>query len=331
MINQTIALIDQTLGKIRTHPEYSRCLTRKIFGSIRNEADRHSTALEDTCEGNISYNERERTRKISNERLLSARNFLYDEGLSVYSVSCLGNILEPTKNPNRKFRRAEVEFGYFSGGVGVAREFSGEDSSKIMYKIEDLIGRTKFSTEIHPIIRASDIHLSMIQTHPYVDGNGRAARLVQDYFLESSAYPSATILSDRKQEYIDIIQEAMRDRVSGNSTLFDPSQNEVAFQNFIASRVLSASKSLEKELSKNRAYRFELKKVKSHRMTMKVKHSLTYVSGKQVHTHLDSNKKSKNPTMCITGDISLEELSPVIRKIGEKYNLKYNLRADTEC
>jgi Fic family protein len=331
MSSDLIVTIDEKLGKIRTHPEYSVCLARKTLNVLKEESYRHSSALEEETDGRKTKKDMEGFVRDSYKRLIEARDLLSETGLTPYSISCLGNILEPEKNPCRRFRRAEVEFGYFTGGVSVVREFEGTESKNILYEVEDLTQRLKYSTDIHPVRRATDAHLSLVKIHPYVDGNGRAARLVQDFFLESKGYPAGIIPSDERQKYINLIQEVMRDRFANRSSVFKPSDKEIKFQDFIASKVLKSVEILEKELEKNRAYQLIFENVNSPKLAMRLKHSLNGHSSKPLHPHLESNKKEKELVLSVHGDIGLEELTKRMETLGERYSLKYRIVPYNGC
>ena len=52
------------------------------------------------------------------------------------------------------------------------------------------------STELHPIILAAELHEQLATIHPFIDGNGRTARLVMNLILLKSGYPIANISGD---------------------------------------------------------------------------------------------------------------------------------------
>jgi len=47
--------------------------------------------------------------------------------------------------------------------------------------------------ELHPIILASELHEQLATIHPFIDGNGRTARLVMNLILLKTGYPIANI------------------------------------------------------------------------------------------------------------------------------------------
>lgn len=52
------------------------------------------------------------------------------------------------------------------------------------------------SSELHPIILAAELHEQLATIHPFIDGNGRTARLVMNLILLKAGYPIANISGD---------------------------------------------------------------------------------------------------------------------------------------
>jgi fido (protein-threonine AMPylation protein) len=66
---------------------------------------------------------------------------------------------------------------------------------------EDLAGR-------HPIVHAAIHHAWLERIHPFVDGNGRAGRLVLNFMLAQHGYPPAVILASQRRRYLQTLQSA---------------------------------------------------------------------------------------------------------------------------
>jgi Fic family protein len=58
------------------------------------------------------------------------------------------------------------------------------------------------------IQKASEAHLHLVSIHPFVDGNGRTARLLMILLLIRADYPPAVILAKRRLQYIDSLEIA---------------------------------------------------------------------------------------------------------------------------
>jgi Fic family protein len=68
----------------------------------------------------------------------------------------------------------------------------------------------------HPVAFAARAHVELVKIHPFVDGNGRTARLLTSLLLLESGYPPAMYANSNRQDYIRALDHA---HMSG-----DPSQ-----------------------------------------------------------------------------------------------------------
>ena len=60
----------------------------------------------------------------------------------------------------------------------------------------------------HPVIIASLAHYKLVTIHPFIDGNGRTARLLMNLLLLQHGYPLAIIQKEQRPEYIAAIEHA---------------------------------------------------------------------------------------------------------------------------
>lgn len=60
---------------------------------------------------------------------------------------------------------------------------------------------------LHPVILAAEMHERLVSIHPFIDGNGRTARLVMNLILVSNGYPIAILKGDdiSRQRYYDAL------------------------------------------------------------------------------------------------------------------------------
>lgn len=65
----------------------------------------------------------------------------------------------------------------------------------------------------HPIEHAATHHAWLERIHPFVDGNGRAGRLILNFMLIQAGYPPAVILASQRSRYLQALRAADR----GNS------------------------------------------------------------------------------------------------------------------
>ncbi len=59
-----------------------------------------------------------------------------------------------------------------------------------------------------PLIVAVDAHFKLVSIHPFVDGNGRTARLLMNLLLMQAGYPPAIIRKEDRKQYIASIEKA---------------------------------------------------------------------------------------------------------------------------
>ena len=60
----------------------------------------------------------------------------------------------------------------------------------------------------HPIIRASLLHGEFVKIHPFIDGNGRTARLITNLSLMSSGFLPVIIKKEDRLEYYNYLDKA---------------------------------------------------------------------------------------------------------------------------
>ena len=60
----------------------------------------------------------------------------------------------------------------------------------------------------HPATIAADAHHRLVSIHPFVDGNGRSARLLMNLLLMQEGYPPAIIKNDNRKKYFAALEHA---------------------------------------------------------------------------------------------------------------------------
>ncbi len=63
-------------------------------------------------------------------------------------------------------------------------------------------------TNSSPLSIALDVHFKLVSIHPFVDGNGRTARLLMNLILVQSGYPPAVIRKEDRKQYIASLEKA---------------------------------------------------------------------------------------------------------------------------
>ena len=79
-------------------------------------------------------------------------------------------------------------------------------------KVPDLMAQMqawlKSSKTLHPVELASEAHYRLVTIHPFVDGNGRTARLLMNMILMMKGYPPAIIRKRDRLAYIASLEKA---------------------------------------------------------------------------------------------------------------------------
>ncbi|KKL20795.1 hypothetical protein LCGC14_2451900 [marine sediment metagenome] len=78
-------------------------------------------------------------------------------------------------------------------------------------KIPDLMKKfikcLKDSKKLNPIELAAEAHYRLVTIHPFIDGNGRTARLLMNWILLMSGYPIAIIRKEDRLAYINSLEK----------------------------------------------------------------------------------------------------------------------------
>lgn len=80
--------------------------------------------------------------------------------------------------------------------------------AKVPYLIEAFFKWFAEHQTIHPVLLASESHYRLVTIHPFVDGNGRAARLFMNLLLLRFGYPPAVIGPKERLKYIKALEGA---------------------------------------------------------------------------------------------------------------------------
>ncbi|MBQ0727602.1 MAG: Fic family protein [Thalassolituus oleivorans] len=70
---------------------------------------------------------------------------------------------------------------------------------------------------LHPVERAARVHGEFVKIHPFVDGNGRTARLLMNLELMKAGFPATVIEVEQRLDYYQALDNA---HCSGNYTDF---------------------------------------------------------------------------------------------------------------
>ena len=76
-------------------------------------------------------------------------------------------------------------------------------------KMENLIEWYKNEgQELHVVERAARLHTDLVKIHPFIDGNGRTARLLLNFELMKNGYPPVIIRNEDRASYYESLDKA---------------------------------------------------------------------------------------------------------------------------
>jgi len=100
--------------------------------------------------------------------------------------------------------RKEMVAVYNKAGIV---EYLAPPWQEIETRITQLLAQIGDSS-IHPIVASAVLHFGFEKIHPFMDGNGRAGRMLLNHFLMKNGYPPAIIHRKLRSEYLEHLREA---------------------------------------------------------------------------------------------------------------------------
>ncbi|NOU63318.1 Fic family protein [Paenibacillus sp. LMG 31461] len=83
--------------------------------------------------------------------------------------------------------------------------------------------------QLHPISKAAMVHADFVKIHPFIDGNGRTARLLLNFELMKHGYPPIVIEKEGRADYYAALDEA---HTTGNNEPFIQLVSNILNQTF---------------------------------------------------------------------------------------------------
>ena len=126
-----------------------------------------------------------------------------NENLSEWQIKNIHRlVLMNIDNENAgAYRKENV---YIAGAAHIPPDFV-----VVPEKMENLIKwYHEAGQKLHPVERAAILHTDFVNIHPFVDGNGRTARLLLNLELMKYGYPPVVISKDIRPKYYDSLDKA---------------------------------------------------------------------------------------------------------------------------
>ena len=111
-------------------------------------------------------------------------------------------LIEIDSNYSGRYRDIQVRI---SGSAHTPPEPLLVQESMERFSMERLL-----DTADHPVIQAAMAHFELVSIHPFVDGNGRTARLLMNLILIKNGYFPAIILKNDRKKYYDALEKGHR-------------------------------------------------------------------------------------------------------------------------
>ncbi|UTC66767.1 MULTISPECIES: Fic family protein [unclassified Treponema] len=80
------------------------------------------------------------------------------------------------------------------------------DPLKILDEMDNYFNWLFSKKEEHPVLIAAEAHTKLVSIHPFIDGNGRTARLIMNLILIRYGFPPAVIKVSLRNEYLNAIE-----------------------------------------------------------------------------------------------------------------------------
>jgi len=102
-----------------------------------------------------------------------------------------------------KYRAYEV---YVKKGDG--SRFYFPNPAQVPNLMDDFFFWLKENSAMHPVLLSAEAHYRLVSIHPFIDGNGRTARLLMNLILLQNGYTPAVIKMADRKKYIEAIETA---------------------------------------------------------------------------------------------------------------------------
>jgi Fic family protein len=95
-------------------------------------------------------------------------------------------------------------------------DFTPPTPAAVPLAMQELLGNLPSLQQLNPVEYAAILHLNLVTIHPFIDGNGRTARLLMNLALLQAGYPITIIPPIIRGDYIS----ALRDSNKGDNKPF---------------------------------------------------------------------------------------------------------------
>ena len=216
-------LLDQIHQK-KEHLDKIRPLSDEQVKNLKKVYDIQLTYNSNAIEGStLTYSE---TKLILNEGITIGGKSMNEHLETINHKEAIGFIEEIAKINTKEIKLTDIKNihhlilkgidnknagAYRTRNVGVVKSdgdiHNFTEPLKIEEKMNEFIQWLYSQTEEDSILLAALVHLKFVSNHPFIDCNGRTARLLMNLVLLQNGYPQAIIKVSNRAEYIQAIEQ----------------------------------------------------------------------------------------------------------------------------
>jgi Fic family protein len=216
-LSYDFSIIDEMKRKIDQHRPFSQGLADSLREKLIIEWTYHSNAIEGNTltlsetkvvlEG-ITIGGKSMVEHLEainhREAILFLEQWIgNDESMSEWNIRNMHSLIikEIDNQHAGKYRMENVVIG---GAVHIPPKH---------YEISELMQRLLFEYKgtwrsFHPVVRATILHGEFVKIHPFIDGNGRTARLLLNFELMKNGYTPIIIKKEYRARYYEVLDYA---------------------------------------------------------------------------------------------------------------------------
>jgi len=186
-IDDLIPEIDGVTQNFQNHFGYTDYVRSKLFEHARRDANRHNNALE--LDSNL-----ETLSRVNNACTYAVQNFQGE--LSHQFIRDVAYRVDPN---NLWYSDGWRDDQRHSVNIGARME-------ELLYRVN---GEGDFN-DVHPLQRIGEFHYGMLEVHPFIDGNGRTTRILNNVLMEHHGYAPFLVRSEDRSTYISLLEDCTR-------------------------------------------------------------------------------------------------------------------------
>jgi len=229
LVNTSLrTLIDRERDNLQKETHFHVRKRKVIAEFLKKEANRHSAAIElpngVTLEGRQALD-------YKTQALVQAHNYLcihYVDELDKKLIFETWSLIEPDIQI-KKFRNPDTDGFSFANAMG--RTYPRDMHGELDYFIAEN------NSIDNPLDRALHAHFHIARIHPFLDGNGRLARLIQNVILVDGNYTPIIIDPKDRKDYLDLICKAQNSYDDAERKMTKP---QTAFYDFLAMNLFNS-------------------------------------------------------------------------------------------